>query len=193
MYIVGGKFKHQRLFAPKSNLTRPTSSKLREALFNICQNYIADADFLDLFAGSGAMGLEAISRGARSATFVEISREAVRIIKRNIENLKVEQQCEVLCGQVLALLKLLERHNRQFDIIYVDPPYNTKIDIAGELLMYSEWMIRSIDENSLLKPGGTLFIEEDARHPPQIELRSLVLKDSRKFGHTLLQRYEKKE
>lgn len=192
MYIIGGRYKHLRLVTPKGTQTRPTASRLREALFNICQNYIEDADFLDLFAGSGAMGLEALSRGARSATFVDASKEAVRCIRRNIAALKVETDCQVLCGQMSSLLKLLERQNKQYNLIYADPPYHTSMDLAGEVCLYSEYVVRFVDSSTLLIPGGTLFIEEDARHPPKVEpLHSLILKDSRKFGHSLLQRYEK--
>lgn len=191
MYIIGGKYKHHRLAAPKGIQTRPTASRLREALFNICQNYIEDADFLDLFAGSGAMGLEALSRGARSATFVDASKEAVRCIKHNITTLKVEADCQVLCGQLIPSLKLFERQNKQYDLIYADPPYHTSMDLAGQACLYSEYVIQWVDNSHLLIPGGTLFIEEDARHPPKmLPLQTLILKDSRKFGRSLLQRYE---
>ncbi len=191
MHIIGGKYKHRSLSSPKGDQTRPTASRLREALFNICQTYVEGADFLDLFAGSGAMGLEALSRGARSATFVDNSQEAVRCIKRNIAALKAEDDCTVLFGQVLSLLKLFERQGKVYDLIYVDPPYNTSIEIAGEIYLYSESIIHQIDKSSLLISGGTLFVEEDARHPPKIATDHLILKDSRKFGHSLLQRYEK--
>jgi 16S rRNA (guanine966-N2)-methyltransferase len=191
MFIIGGQYKHRRLATPKGNLTRPTAGRLREALFNICQTYIKDAAFLDLFAGSGAMGLEALSRGARSATFVDNSQEAVRCIKRNIGDLKVEKECEVFYGQAFSTLKLFEKQQKTFDVIYIDPPYNTPIDIAGETFLYSEYIIHLIDKSALLIPGGTLFVEEDSRHPPKIATEHLELKDSRKFGHSLLQRYNR--
>lgn len=191
MYIIGGLYKNHRLTTPKGNQTRPTSAKLRESLFNICQNYIAESHFLDLFAGSGAMGLEALSRGACTATFVDVNRQAIDCIKKNVAHLKVEKKCEVFCGQVSALMKLFSKQNRQFDLIYADPPYNTSLDLAGQMLLYSEFVIHSIDENHLLVPGGTLFIEEDSRYPPKILPKNLILKDSRKFGHTLIQIYEK--
>lgn len=191
MYIIGGTFKHHRLITPKGNQTRPTASKLRQALFNICQNFIEDARFLDLFAGSGAMGLEALSRGACTATFVDASKEAIRCIKHNIAHLKVEQTCEVFCGQVPTLLKFLEKQHKKYDLIYADPPYNTRIEFAGQTLLYSEYVVNYVDASALLVPGGTLFIEEDARFPPQSTPLTLALKDSRKFGHSLLQTYQK--
>lgn len=191
MHIIGGKYKNRRLITPKGNLTRPTASRLREALFNICQNFIEETTFLDLFAGSGAMGLEALSRGAKSAAFVDSSQEAVRCIKRNVAVLQVEKSCEVFSGQVFSLLKILEKQHKQYDLIFADPPYNTAIEIAGDRFLYSEYIIHLMDKSALLTPGGTLFVEEDARHPPKVDLKHLVLKDSRKFGTSILQRYEK--
>lgn len=191
MHIIGGKYKQRTLSTPKGNLTRPTAARLREALFNICQTYIEDANFLDLFAGSGAMGLEALSRGARFATFVDNSQAAIRCIKSNIAALKVEDSSEVFCGQVMSLLQLFARKEGRYDIIYADPPYNTPVKIAGKAFLYSEYIIQLIDRSLLLGPRGILFIEEDARHPPKITPENLILKDSRKFGHSLLQRYER--
>jgi len=191
MHIIGGLFKNHRLTTPKGNLTRPTSSKLRESLFNICQSYIIESHFLDLFAGSGAMGLEALSRGASTATFVDVNRQAIDCIKKNAAHLKIENQCEIFCGQVTLLLKLLSKQNRQFDIIFADPPYNTSLDLDGKKFLYSEFVIHSVDENHLLVPGGTLFVEEDGRYPPKVPTKTLILKDSRKFGQTLVQVYKK--
>lgn len=193
MYIIGGIYKHQRLVAPKSDKTRPTSSKLREALFNICQHYISETHFLDLFAGSGAIGLEALSRGAQTATFVDAERQAVNCIKKNAAHLKVEKQCDIFCSQITALLNLFSRHNRQFDIVYADPPYNTSLEVGGQTFLYSEYVIHYMDQSSLLVPGGILFVEEDVRFPPKITTKNLILKDSRKFGHSLLQIYTKAE
>jgi len=191
MHIIAGLYKNRRLNTPKNNLTRPTSSKLRESIFNICQHSIEDSVFLDLFAGSGAMGLEALSRGASKALFVDVNRQAVNCIKENVAQLKVEKQCEIFCGQVFALLKLFAKQNRQFDFIYADPPYNTSVDIMGQVFLYSEYVVHSLDSSHLLAPNGTLIVEEDARHPPTIIPTHLVLEDSRKFGHSLIQIYKK--
>lgn len=190
MYIIAGKFRNRRLISPKGSQTRPTAGRVRESLFNICQGYIEGARFLDLFAGSGAIGLEALSRGADSVTFVDQSREAVKCIERNIAELGVASQTHLLSGPIFPMLKLLERHRKQFDVIYVDPPYSTQVESEGEKGYYSALVIKSIDHYQLLAEGGTLFIEEDARVEPKIDnLERLKIENSRKYGHSVLQSY----
>lgn len=189
MFIIAGLYRHQRLKSPKGSQTRPTSSRLREALFNICQQTIEEAQFLDIFAGSGAMGLEALSRGARSATFIEAHREAIQCIESNIEYLKVQRQCQVLRGEAFAMLQLLEKQGKQFNIIYADPPYRTLVPNSS--LFYSAYIIEWIDRHSLLVPGGTLFIEEDFNSQPNIALQTLALINSRRMGQAALQQYKK--
>ncbi len=187
MYIIAGQFRGQKLISPKGLQTRPTASRLREALFNICQGFIEDVRFLDLFCGSGAIGLEALSRGAESATFVDAGKEAIQCVKKNTSHLKVEGQCQILHGQIFTLLKWLDKQNRQFDIIYADPPYKTEGSEG-----YSDKVIEFIDTSSLLAEGGILFIEEDANHAPKLDnLSTLSLKNSRTMGHSVLQQYVK--
>lgn len=188
MYIIAGLYRQRRLFTPKGAQTRPTASQLRAALFNICQNDIAGARFLDLFAGSGAVGLEALSRGAVSASFLENHKEAIRCIQRNIETLGVRAQTTILSGNVFQMLDLLERQKLQFDIIYADPPYySLKTSLDGSM---SEKIIRYIDQSSLLAPDGTLFIEEAFEFQPRIaDLNRLTLKNSRRMGSAALQQY----
>jgi 16S rRNA (guanine966-N2)-methyltransferase len=189
MFIIAGLYRRQRLKAPKGAQTRPTASRLREALFNICQQNIEGARFLDIFAGSGAMGLEALSRGAQSATFIDAHQEAIHCIESNIEHLKVRDQCQILKGEALAMLHLLERQGRLFDIIYVDPPYRTPAPHTS--LFYSASIIQWIDTHTLLVPGGVLFIEEEFRSQPQIDqLQTLKFIDSRRMGHAALQQYQ---
>lgn len=192
MYIIAGLYRRQRLATPKGEQTRPTASRLRESLFNICQGFIEGARFLDLFAGSGAMGLEALSRGATSATFIESHKEAIRCLEHNVSQLHVQSQCRILQGSVFSRLPWLEKQHQQFDIIFADPPYQTADtqEEEREQLWYSEKLIRLIDKSQLLAPDGTLFIEEDIRYQPDLkDLKKLELVDSRRMGHTALQRY----
>ena len=123
MHIIGGIYRNRTLIAPKGQEVRPTSSRLREALFNICQSYIQDALFLDLFAGSGAMGFEAISRGAKKATLIDLSKDSIRCIEANAASLNVEEQVQILQGDVFKWIERLQKQGVQFDIIYADPPY----------------------------------------------------------------------
>lgn len=190
MYIIAGIYRHRRLITPKGKETRPTASRLRESLFNICQNYIEGTRFLDLFAGSGAMGFEALSRGAESIVFVDQSAEAIRCIKRNSETLQVESKIQIFQGDIFRILSLLEKQKQRFDIIYADPPYHSSSESRSGNLAYSEATIRWIDQSQLLLPGGSLFVEEDYAHQPSLDdLTHLQLKDGRKMGHSALQHY----
>jgi len=186
MLIIAGLYRHRHLKTPKGTQTRPTANRLRETLFNICQQSIQGARFLDIFAGSGAVGLEALSREAESATFIDAHREAIHCIKQNIEQLGVQNQCQVLLGETFAMLKLLEKQNQTFDIIYADPPYCMPVTPP----FYSEQVIRWIETHPLLAAGGTLFVEEKARFQPHLEgLQKLKLKKSRQIGESALQQY----
>src|SRR6185369_16193292 len=118
MRIVGGEHRGARIFAPKGRDTRPTSDRVREAAFNLI-GPVDGAAVLDLFAGSGAMGLQALSRGATSATFVESDRDACRVIDRNIEKLRVTG-ARVVQQEVLQALTM---DRRTYDLILCDPPY----------------------------------------------------------------------
>lgn len=188
MYIIAGLYRGRRLVSPKGPQTRPTAGRLREALFNICQNRIEGAAFLDLFAGSGAMGFEALSRGAQSATFVDSHRESIQSIKANAAHLLVESRAHVLKGDVIPTLAWLEKQGHAFDIIFADPPYGIK-DVHSSRLL-SEQIVCWIDSHTLLKPGGVLFIEEDFSLQPSLtDLKTLILKDSRKVGPAALQQY----
>lgn len=192
MQIIGGIHRSRRLIAPKGLQTRPTSSQLREALFNICQSYIQDARFLDLFAGSGAMGIEALSRGARHVTFVDNHREAIQCIRTNLENLELTKQATVLSGNVFTLIERLQKQGQQFEVIYADPPYETTGIFAGEEQNYSEQLLRLIDNSTLLTEKGMLFIEEanDISMTP-FPLQTLQHVNTRRMGRSTLQQYRK--
>src|SRR5579872_3386296 len=146
--IIGGRFKGRFLKAPKASTTRPTQGMLREAVFNICQNQIDGARFLDLFAGSGEMELEAISRGAASAAFVKQNRGAINCIKENIQTLENERAAEIVSLDAVKALAFLEKRKMQFDIVYIDPPYDRPIKDLLESLI------------PVLAAEAIIFIEE---------------------------------
>lgn len=191
MFIIAGLYRHQQLKTPKGNQTRPTSNRFKESLFNICRPTIEGASFLDIFAGSGAMGLEALSRGAAKASFIESDREALRCIENNIDHLKVKQQCQLFRGEAFAILQYIEKKKQKFDIIYADPPYKTPL--PASTAYYSQAIVDWVDKNQLLAPGGTLFIEEEFRaQPAASQLQTLTLINSRQIGPAALQQYRKK-
>lgn len=186
MFIIAGKYRGQKLTSPKGSQTRPTASRLREALFNICQHKIEGASFLDLFAGSGAMGFEALSRGAKSSTFIDIHKESTLCIKSNVERLNVQNQTQVHQVEAIAWLK---KQNQTFDIIYADPPYKAMAPNTSTL--YSAKIIEWVDTHPLLNPGGILFIEEDFDFQPRFDsLKTLTFLNSRRYGQAALQQYQ---
>lgn len=157
---------------------------LRKAVFDIVQNTIEGTRFLDLFAGSGAMGIEALSRGATHATFVESHKEALKCIKANLASLKLENEAAVYSYDVFDVLKKLEKKGEVFDIIYADPPYHITT-IYTELLTY-------LDSSTLLAKGGLLFLESLSPSPLKpLELKHLLSVDQRRFGTSLLHQYRK--
>ena len=190
MQIISGLYRHKRLAAPKGGGTRPTSSFMRESLFNICQNFIEGSHFLDIFAGSGAIGFEALSRSASSATFIDSNKESIQCIEKNASLLQVKAQCRVLYGDVFKQLERLAKKSDKYDIIFADPPYNTPVK-AGSSLLISAEIVRFLDKHSLLAPQGCVFVEEDWKFQPQLtDLKHLHLVDSRRMGDSALQRYE---
>lgn len=192
MHIIAGKYKNRILTAPKSTLTRPTSSRLRETLFNICQGKIEEAFFLDLFAGSGAIGLEALSRGAQKSFLVDSSKESFLCISKNIEKLQVQDSAVVVCNDVFAAIKKFIKNGLQFDLIYADPPYDKKALFEGHSRSYSHQLLLILDEFPLLKEEGLFFIEDVPIAPPtELHLQTLQLISSRRAGKAHLYEYKK--
>lgn len=157
MRIIAGKYRGRKLKSPPSLQTRPTSDRLRETLFNILAPRIEDARFLDLCAGSGAVGLEALSRGATHATFVDQSRKMCGLIQANLAALQVDEaEVEIEISEALAFLrkrtaKMTPRVLEPFDIIFFDPPYGTDYDAV--LAYVGE------KAESLLSPDGVMIVE----------------------------------
>lgn len=146
--ITGGKNRSRLLDTPNTNLTKPTMDKVREAVFSALGEKINNARVLDLFAGSGSYGLEALSRGAKEVTFVEVSYEAIKVIKQNCEKLN-EKNVEILNNDVLSYLN---ENLQEFDIIFADPPY--KLDIY-------ETVVKTLIERHILASNGIIVLESE--------------------------------
>ncbi|MBS0651102.1 MAG: 16S rRNA (guanine(966)-N(2))-methyltransferase RsmD [Verrucomicrobia bacterium] len=182
--IIGGTFRNRLLKTPKGPQTRPSLAILRKAVFDILQQEIVDAEFLDLFAGAGAMGLEAISRGAKQATFIDKDRYAVRCIDENIKSFHIEDQCELFAADVFVALEKLGKAARKFDIVYIDPPYAASAEKS--LIPKILSLLESLD---LLRPQAIVFVEEGA--PPQLKMEQMShfkfrLVNSRQFSQSIL-------
>ena len=178
MRIVAGKWGGQRLAAPKGLETRPTTDRVREACFSALGEPPTGAQILDLFAGSGAMGLEALSRGAAQATFVESSITTLKVLKANISAFKAEPSASVHKGDAIRFLERTKVDS--YDWIFIDPPYQSTL--ANESLAV-------IQEKNLLKPGGVIVVEHDKRIIPNDFSPSLLQAAPRRYGDTSLTFY----
>lgn len=154
MRVISGIARSVPLITPDGQETRPTSDQTKETLFNILQGYVEGSDFLDLFAGSGQIGVEALSRGANSAVFVEKSETAVKCIKSNVEKTKFTDKSNIIKSDVLSGIRMLEAQKRRFDIIFLDPPYRMELEKA---------VIEAVDKTDILKEDGIMIIEADKR------------------------------
>jgi 16S rRNA (guanine(966)-N(2))-methyltransferase RsmD len=171
MRLTGGALGGRRLVAPRGERTRPTSDRVREALFAIL-GPLDGADVLDLFAGSGALGLEALSRGATEATFVDAAPAAVHAVRRNLEALDLRG--EVRRADARAFLRNAQSRGRSYDLILLDPPYRLAAGLGREL---------SEAVPPVLKAGGRVVVESDRRSPLELELPLL---DERRYGDTTI-------
>jgi 16S rRNA (guanine(966)-N(2))-methyltransferase RsmD len=150
MKIGSGIFRGRTIESPKGKSTRPTSGRLKKALFDILAPRLPGARVLDLFAGGGALGLEALSRGASRVTFVERGRSAVQVIESNLDKLGAADQAEILQYEARSALKLLGERTERFQLILLDPPY--RVDIHDSVL-------GQIDRLSLLDIQGMVIVE----------------------------------
>ncbi len=140
MRIITGKAKGIKLETLKGDATRPTSERAKEAVFSMLQFDLEGREVLDLFAGSGQMGLEAVSRGAKSATFVDKSKEAAAIIAKNIEKTRLSDSCRLLCSDVNDFIKAF-KNKKKYDIVFIDPPYALRAAAATlEALLANEML-----------------------------------------------------
>lgn len=177
MRIIAGQLRGRALLAPPGRATRPTTDRVREALFNLlaARRPLDGARVLDLFAGTGALGLEAVSRGAASAVFVEAHAPTLGLARRNADRLGVEAACTFLRADVLAFLRRLPI--APFDLAFADPPY--ELDTLPELPELAR---------PHLAPGGFFVLEHDARHDFTAH-PALVL--SRPYGRTMISIFDR--
>ncbi len=175
MRIISGRFGSRRIVAPKGLDTRPTLDRTRESLFNVLQGGIADARVLDLFAGSGSLGLEALSRGASFCVFCDKNREAVKALYKNISSLDAEDMSRVMLMDYLKAIDQLTHENEYFHLMFLDPPY----------VLDGSMALEKIASKELLRPDGLIVFERDA-HAAYTLPQGMSLKRSKKYGRTVL-------
>ena len=174
MRIISGKARGTKLYTLEGKITRPTLDRVREALFNIIQEKIVGSSFLDMFSGSGAVGLEAASRGAKKVILCEKSREAISVIKKNMEKTHLEVKLYEMSYE-----KMLEQIKEKLDIVYIDPPYKT--DLAYK-------SVKKLLERKLLGEKSLVIVEtdEEERVVEQIDELEIEITDIRKYGRVHL-------
>ncbi len=178
MRIIGGISRGRRLAGPPKSGLRPTRGQVKEALFNILSGRILDARFLDLFAGTGAIGIEALSRGAREVTFVESHAETCRLLRANLRHCGYDQGVDV---RRLSVARFLNQPPAQpFDIVFLDPPYHT---VEGEKVL------PSLGRGVIIRHNGVVVIEHFHKTRLADRIGHLALVKSYRYGDTLLSMY----
>ncbi|MGI6576255.1 MAG: 16S rRNA (guanine(966)-N(2))-methyltransferase RsmD [bacterium] len=180
MRVIAGLAKGRLLCCPKGKTIRPTSDRVKEALFNIIINWVDGAQVLDLFAGTGSLGIEALSRGARQAIFVDRDQESIKLIKKNLERTGLLAQAIVYRKDALVFLQYIARKGNVFDLIFSDPPY-------GKVL--ANRIIQLVAGGSLLHSAGLLIVEHSPRESLPAQIMNLGLWQQRSYGDTVLSFY----
>ena len=174
MRIISGKARGTKLYTLEGETTRPTLDRVKESLFNIIQEKIVGSSFLDVFSGSGAIGLEAASRGAKEVILCEKDKNAIKVIKKNIEKTHLE-----VTLYETSYEKMLEKLDEKLDIIYIDPPYKTN-------LVYET--VNKLINLDLLKSDSLIIVETDEEERVEQALKNLNVNiiDKRKYGRVHL-------
>lgn len=180
MRIIAGAFRGRRLHAPKDNRIRPTIDRVRESIFNIIAGKVPGAKVLDLFAGTGAMGLEALSRGARFCFFVDKGPEAVRLIRENVKLCAVQDLSHIIQAPVAKAIGRLNSENEMFDLIFMDPPYGK--GYLEEALA----MVGAVAMNEAL-----VVTERHVKDAPPLVPEIWQNERERRFGDTFISVYSK--
>jgi 16S rRNA (guanine(966)-N(2))-methyltransferase RsmD len=175
MRIIAGSCRGRKLVPPGDNEIRPTSDRVKEAVFSMLGFGIHGSRVLDLFAGTGSLGLEALSRGADFATFVEKSAKSIKVLNENINLLGFGERCEVFPADAMDQIVRLGRDSATFDIIFVDPPYMENL---------YEKILTSIAEYGIIKNGGLVIVEYPAALNINERYHSLTLIKNKKYGTT---------
>ncbi|MDF2545726.1 MAG: rsmD [Anaerosolibacter sp.] len=180
--VIAGKLRGRKIKAPDGMHTRPTTDRVKESIFSMIYPYIIDSTVLDLFAGSGSLGIEALSRGAEKAYFVDNNKQSLSIVKENLINLGLLDQSIVLLAEAMKALKDISLKDQIFDIIFLDPPY-----MKGFIIP----CIETIKENGLLNIDGIIVIEHNVEDVLPAEVGDLIKIKDRRYGDTNISIYSR--
>ncbi len=182
MRVIGGAYRGRSLKTPRGLEVRPTSDRLRETLFNIMARQVSGSRVLDICAGSGAVGIEALSRGAVLAAFIDKSRRSCAAIEDNLDSLGITDEARIINREAISAIRHLAAADEQFDIIFFDPPYAS--DLYHKVMEF-------IGANALLAEGGTLVVEHRTKMPPDIQYGDLRAYREVKQGESSLAFFER--
>lgn len=177
MRIITGRARGLQLTTPKNMDVRPTADRVKESLFNIIGSKIIEAEVLDLFAGTGNLGLESWSRGAAAVTFIDESRESLRLVQSNIAKCRAQKNCTVIKGNAVNVIDKLYHQGQRFDFAFCDPPYN-----KGWLAK----IVQALSAAPLLKSGGYLIVERAQHETIEPLPDNYELVRSSRYGETLI-------
>ena len=178
--VISGVARGRKLKSVPGDTTRPVMDRVKEALFNILADDVIDSNWWDLFGGTGAIGIEAISRGASFVRFTDLNRAPVETIKENVEHCGFTKQTEIWRGDAFSLLAA--KADRQFEYIYIAPPQYKQMWLTA---------LRLVDDNTnWLTEDGTVIVQIDPTEYEEVELKNLVEGEQRKYGSTLLIFYD---
>ena len=179
MRVISGASRGKKLFSIEGNNTRPTLDRVKEALFNIIQSNIKETFVLDLFAGTGGLGIEALSRGAKKAIFCDNSKEAINVINKNVEGTKNQDKAVIINKDFNELLIDLANKKLKFDLIFLDPPYKTDYVITA---------LQKIIMSNLLSDNGIIIVETDdpKKEEEILKIKNIKIFDKRKYGSVWL-------
>jgi 16S rRNA (guanine966-N2)-methyltransferase len=179
--VISGTARGRKLKSVPGDTTRPVMDRVKEALFNILADDVIDSNWWDLFGGTGAIGIEAISRGASFVRFTDLNRAPIETIKENVEHCGFTRQTEIRRGDAFSLLAA--KADNAFEYIYIAPPQYKQMWLTA---------LRLVDENmNLLTEDGTVIVQIDPTEYEQVELKNLVEGEQRKYGSTLLIFYDR--
>jgi len=188
MRVIGGSARGRRLVCPVGDLVRPVPDLARSAIFNILRDQVEGAVVLDLFAGAGTMGIEALSRGAAQCAFVERSARACAALRKNLDCVGLASRAEVVRGDALRCLPVLKRLGWTFTIAFACPPFALYLDppARAELIAFLEALLSS----GLLASGARVILQHEARSAIPAAMGGLVLTDRRRYGRNVFSFYE---
>ena len=182
MRVIAGQFKGRILVGPRGKIIRPTSDRIKEFIFDYLGGIVQNINLLELFAGTGNLSIEAISRGAQKATLVDSADEAIEIIYKNVELTNSSAKCYIIKKEALRFLELAKKRSLNFGLIFADPPYS-------EMIYHN--ILERIDDSDILEKRGLFILEHSSTKLIHADYKHLLPIKKKKFGNTTITIFEK--